>query len=229
MITDNLASLFDQGQPGVRFRQGTVVAWNATTGANTIDVGGGTLTDVPILNTGEAIALKAGHIVGLLGQGSAWFIIGRITPSGDPNFASASVAFGSGSTTVINFALVVTYATKASVVLTVPSWADEAAVIATATTSIANPITTGSGDYARMRIIIGPNTGGETTHGFAPQIGAGYAQYYQALTASHSYVVPNPGPTLTVAAQIRSNGADWAAHPDNTVALSAMAIFRSTV
>lgn len=229
MANNGIASLFTEPDPSVGFRQGTVVTWNASTGANTISVAGGFLDDVPILNTGEAIALKAGHNVGLLTFNGTWFILGRITAVGDPNFASASVAFGSSSTTAVNYALTVAYANKASVVLTVPPWADEAAVIATTTASITNPITTGSGDYARIRVAIGSNIGGETTHGFAPLIGAGYTQYYQALTASHSFVVASPGGSVTVAAQIRSNGADWAAQVDNTVALSAMAIFRSTV
>ena len=83
LVTDDTAPLFDQAGPGVRFRQGTITAWNAATGQNTVDVANGTLTDVPILNTGEAIALKAGHVVGLLGQGMTWFIIGRITPASD--------------------------------------------------------------------------------------------------------------------------------------------------
>jgi len=139
VITDDLSTLFAPGPEAVRFRQGTITAWNPNTGANTVSVAGGILTDVPILNTGEAIALKAGHVVGLLAFGSTWFILGRITPTGDPNFAAASVDFGSAGAQVFNFATSTSMVVKASSnELVVPDWADEAIVHVTGGCCVVN-------------------------------------------------------------------------------------------
>lgn len=229
MITDNLAPLFDQGQPGVRFRQGTILTWDPSTGENTVDLAGGTLTNVPILNTGEAIALKAGHIVALLGQGAAWFIIGRVTPPNDPNFAGASVAFASGSDWSQGFGITQTMTTKATVTLAVPSWADEAAVIATSTASVLNTRNPASGDYCFAWVLIDGETSIVSGHGYDG--GAVSYQAFQNLTANYSTVVSNPGSTISVQAQLQSNGGAWPADlaGSNRCSLSAVAIFRSIV
>lgn len=224
MISDNLASLFDTGQPGVRFRQGTILTWNASTGQNTVDLAGGTLTDVPILNTSEAIALKAGHVVGLLGQGSTWFIVGRVTPPNDPSFASASVAFGGNGVSTTNFTVPTTPTTRATLSIPTPAWADEAVVLVTANCSLLN--TEASIQFASLKVLIDGVQGGAATSGFAPD-GDASGAYYQSMTASAQRVI-TPGASIALAAQVWNQGSTaWGADTTQQCNLDAIAIFRS--
>lgn len=65
------------------FHSGTIVAWDATTGENTIAVAGGTVNDVPVLSTSDSILLIEGDVVGLLRFKTTYFILGRIAAPGD--------------------------------------------------------------------------------------------------------------------------------------------------
>lgn len=226
MITDNLATLFPAGQPGVRLRQGTVTAWNPNTGANTVDVGGGLLTNVPILNTGEAIALKAGHVVVLLGQGSTWFIIGRITSPGDPNFASASVAFDGEHNSATNFSVTTTHLDKVTGTLTVPDWADEALVTMTSQISLAN--TSATVFYASFEPFIDGVGGGGIGFGIAANASAS-ANDLNAGSVSFQRLITNPGPTISLSTQAWVTAGTLPASATSTVILDATAIYRSTV
>lgn len=227
MISDDLSTLFDAGQPGVRFRQGTILTWDSNTGSNTIDLAGGTLTNVPILNTGEAIALKAGHIVGMIGQGSSWFIIGRITPPNDPNFAGASVAFDGIGATATNFALSTTTGSgslKVTANLTVPSWADQAIVIATGDVMVTNPRAVI--DFAAIQVFIDGVGGGGPQLGFSP-LGDASGNYTGCLAASAERLISSPGATISVGTAAWSQNAAWTAQASNTVNINAIAVFRS--
>ena len=228
MITDDLSTLFGTGAPGVRFRQGTVLTWNASTGENTIDLAGGTLTNVPVLNTSEATALKAGHVVGLLGQGSAWFIIGRVTPPNSADFAGASVAFATNFNNTNTFAISKspTFATVATVNLSVPSWADEALVTVQAAFSLHNP--TGTADWANGRCAIGGTAFAQSISGFAAN-GAADNGDYDNLTCLAAQVVISPGSTITVTAQVATFSNAWGADANNFCSLAATAVYRSTV
>lgn len=225
MITDDLSTLFGAGPEAVRFRQGTILTWNANTGANTVDVGGGTLTNVPILNTGEAIALKAGHIVGLLAFGSAWFILGRITPSGDPNFAGASVAFDGAHNSATNFSVTTTNLDKVTGTITVPDWADEALVTVTSEVSLANT-NAGSNYYATVQPFIGGVGGGGVGFGIGP---FGTSNDLACGSVSFQRLIVNPGSTISLSTKVSVSFGTFAASPTSTVILDATAIFRSTV
>ncbi|MDX3006744.1 hypothetical protein PWY87_34070 [Kribbella solani] len=223
MITDNLATLFDTGQPGVRFRQGTILSWNAQTGENTVDLAGGTLTNVPIINTGEAIALRAGHVVGMLGQGSTWFIIGRVTPPNDPNFAAASVAFGSAGAQVFGFALSTAMVLKASSnELVVPDWADEAVVFVGGQTQAVN--TTAAKDSYAFRVGCSAGNGGGTfqtvTAGDIGHIGAVSRNRFTGLSG---------GEVLQITGEAQSLGAAWPLHASNSMFIHAIAIYKSNI
>jgi hypothetical protein len=226
VITDDLSPLFTGGADAVRFRQGTITAWNASTGANTIDVAGGTLTDVPILNTGEAIALKAGHIVGLLAFGSAWFILGRITPPGDPNFAAASVAFDGEHNSATNFSVTTTHLDKVTGSLTVPAWADEALVTMTTQISLAN--TTAGGFYASFEPFIDGVGGGGIGFGLAANASTSFNDL-NAGSISFQRLITNPGPTISLSTQAWVTAGTLPASATSTVILDATATFRSTV
>lgn len=223
MITDNLASLFDTGQPGVRFRQGTILTWNPNTGENTVDLAGGTLTNVPILNTGEAVALKAGHVVGLLGQGSAWFIVGRVTPPNDPNFAAASVAFDSAGAQVFGFALSTALTLKASSnELVVPSWADEAVVYVGGHMHAVN--TTAALDTYSFEVGCFGGSGGGTTTSCA----AGQVEVNAANSRNH-FTGLSGGEVLQITGSAQSGAANWPLHASNSLFLHAIALYKSNV
>lgn len=69
-----------QGDLG--FHQGVVVAWDSATGANTVAVAGGEVSNIPVMSTADSIMLDVGDNVGLLRFKSTYFILGRIAPPG---------------------------------------------------------------------------------------------------------------------------------------------------
>ena len=78
--SDDLAPLLaSQPATGAGYRQGVVLAWDPTTAANTIDVGGALINNVPVLNTSESLLLQPGDVVGLLTAGASWCVLGRLT------------------------------------------------------------------------------------------------------------------------------------------------------
>lgn len=227
-ISADLSPLFAPTGPGVRFGQGLITAWNAETGENTVEWAGGTLTDVPILNTGEAVALRAGHVVGMLGQGLTWFIIGRITPPNDPNFAGASVGFSAKNGQATGFSLSTTLVTKSSCVLDVPVWADEVAIMVFGACTLVNSKTVEALDFASCAVFVDGVTGPGIQQGYsAGPTGGSTNQNVQAMSVSTARVFTPTGPTILCEMQIRSQSAAWLAHATNIAEISAMAIFRS--
>lgn len=97
---DDLAPLLaPQSGPAVGFRQGVIVSYDPTTGANTVAVGGSILTNLALLNTSEALLLVPGAVVGILTTGATWCILGRLTIPGTPDAltALASIRAGTGA------------------------------------------------------------------------------------------------------------------------------------
>lgn len=83
----NLAPLFfPPPSDEVSFRQGQVLAFDLSTGENSIDVGGATLVNVPLLNVTDSVSLTEGTIVGLLKWKSSWWIIGRVILPNSPGY-----------------------------------------------------------------------------------------------------------------------------------------------
>ena len=78
----------------VGYRQGVVVSYSISSGANTISVGGATLTDVPLLTTAEVTSLEAGDVVVLLRMGIQYFIMGRVAASGSVSISAGSAGRG---------------------------------------------------------------------------------------------------------------------------------------
>jgi hypothetical protein len=209
---------------GVAYGQGKILTWNASTGANTIQYRGSVLVDVPILNTGEAIALQAGHVVGILKAGKSYFILGRITVPGNPDFASASIAFGAiESVFATGFAIGTVEATgeKISATMDVPAWADEALVTLYADARPYNTTGGTSDFYTRGRII--PDSGSATGNIVPVKLAAGAWQQVQTITTARFV---NPG------AQITCSVVMWAlvstvVDPTTVATINATAIFRS--
>ncbi len=94
---NDLSSLFLPPAPGpaqeVRYRQGTIVAFNPTTLENQVDVGGTILTDLPLLGVGEASLLTVGSVVGIQVVGDqgarSMAILGRMVRPNTPDAAEA--------------------------------------------------------------------------------------------------------------------------------------------
>jgi len=223
VITDNLAPLLTSSdKDAVRFRQGTILAWDSDTGENTIDVAGATLTDVPILNTGEAIALDVGDVVGLLLQGLTWFIIGRVTPANDPQFASNSMWFTTDTGTSTNFGLSTSLSTVASVNLVFPPWVGQAIITVTGWVSLAN--TRAASDFAQAQCSIEfAGSGAAIQHGFGPAASADN-QHVQAISAGYSAIVNNPSPSVSCTIDARAVGAAWSTVSSNLASITATAI-----
>lgn len=81
---------------GTGYRQGVVQTWNPATAENTVVVSGQLFTNLPILNTSEALLLAPGDVVGILTSGgpvASWAILGRLTIPGTEAAASALEAF----------------------------------------------------------------------------------------------------------------------------------------
>lgn len=221
---DLVPLLFPPPSNEVGFHQGTVLTWDSATGVNTVDVGGATLTNVPILNTGEAVALKAGHVVAMIRFKSSFFILGRVTIPGSPDFAAASVAFGRLRSGASNFSISSVAAAKVTGTIPVPAWADEAVVFATAFATVKNSTT--GGHYVFLNTEIDGITGAEV---FSPTEPNGVLEAWTSLSASDARVLTSLGSVLTLSARMRTSDATFAANASNLCYIIAIAVFRSTV
>lgn len=98
----DLAGLFKpppaRAAQNVQYRQGIVMAYDQSTGANTVNVGGTDLVDLPILNTSEALLLSPGDVVAVLvvgnGGASTCAILGRLTLPNTPAALTALKVLG---------------------------------------------------------------------------------------------------------------------------------------
>lgn len=222
MRSDDLAPLLTPSpDKGLGFRQGKVLTFNSQTGENTIDVAGTVLTNVPVMNGSEVIALKPGHVVGLLTVASvAWFILGRILLPTDAQFAPSAAEFASDYDDGDGFALTTTYTSQASSTFTVPAWADEALVHATASLFAQN--NSAGYDIAGVDVSI-DGVSGKTFYA-AADVGArtasagGFSRLLNVTDRTSFVVFAGVGTELNT----------WPADLDNQVTLSTSVIFRST-
>lgn len=230
-LADDLTGLFPGPRPDspqVGFRQGKVMTWNANTGENAILVAGTQLLNVPILNTGEAIALKAGHVVGLLTFGGSWFILGRITPPNDPNFAAASLAVESKRAQATGWSVSTVATVKASGTLTVPLWADEAVVMVSGECGMHN--SRAVGDFGIFWVGVNGSSPGALGQGYAPSGSVDLQDWQvQNSTDSQRFTGLSGGETLTFEGTVNAGGGAWAADPLNAMFIQATAIYKSNV
>jgi hypothetical protein len=90
MNNDLAALLTPPPSKGVQFSQGKIIAWDHTFLRNTIEWRGITLTDIPMVEGVNALALKVGDIVGMLGWApenskgiGTWWILGKLSNPGE--------------------------------------------------------------------------------------------------------------------------------------------------
>jgi hypothetical protein len=89
--TSDLAALLTPvPSSGVQFSQGKVLTWSNETLSNTIEWRGITLTDVPIVEGINALVIRPGDIVGMLGWApenakgvGSWWILGKLSNPGE--------------------------------------------------------------------------------------------------------------------------------------------------
>lgn len=219
MRSDDLASLLRHADGDIAFHQGRILSWDPNTGENSVRVRGTPLQNLPILNTGEAIALREGHVVGVLRVKSSYFILGRVTVPGTPEFASASVGFEGDWGTAVEFD-VPTTGLQIVIDIPVPPWADEALVFVAANTTVVN--TAGNPrDFIFFEALL-DDSPGRPAYPEIPFNAFGFA------AASAQRVINVSGRSLfSVGARWRSWNTTWPAHGSNIVNFDATATFRS--
>lgn len=87
---DLAALLTPPPSQGVQFSQGIILSWDNETLSNQIEWRGITLTDVPIIEGVNALTLRQGDVVGMLGWApqnakgvGSWWILGKLTNPGE--------------------------------------------------------------------------------------------------------------------------------------------------
>lgn len=211
----------------LRLRKATIIEWDQGTGQNVLLFNGSLVANVPMLNTGEVIALQPGHVVALAVTGNSAFILGRITKPGNADFGSAAIDFGTAGLSISNFSVPGSggLGLIAQTTLQVPLWADEAAVMVTATGGLKNP--TGAADTGFLTVGVNGGSGGS----YGQAIGAGasapvYASSHNLLTG----LTTTGSKALSIEASVAHTTAGlWAANAANSVFVHAIAMFRSTV
>lgn len=217
---NDLANLFGPPAAPDPFRQGTVLTFNAATGANTVNVGGAVLTNLPVLVGGDTVNLGPGDAVIVLKYQQSWAILGRIVVPGSEDLTAAAVAFGGAGSSVLGGWRPTTVATAVlSNTVDVPVWADEALVLGTATSTVNN--NSGGDDVVFASVGIAGVGGGENFT-FIPSGRFG-------LVTSHAHrsdLAVTPGGTFTIEARIRSGSGSWSNHGSNICNLDAIVVFR---
>lgn len=220
---DDLAPLLAAaGRPDVGFHSGRVLTWDTDTGANTIDVAGAVLADVPILNTGEAIALRAGHVVALLRFKSSYFILGRVTMPGTDQFASASVHFWGANSEALGWGVNEAWNTRVYNDVYGPAWADE--VILFITTHAGVYSTSTNHRYLECRTVIDGLIGPDMLVGAPPNEGVSISSGLTVRRIRGDYDT-NP---VRVEGQFRVQSGTIPANGATKALITGMALFRAT-
>lgn len=215
----DLVGLFGKPDQPYEFRQGVVVAFDAAIGLNQVLVAGAVLEDLPVIEGSGVVNLTAGDTVLLVRMRSSWAILGRVLSVGSSEFASAAVAFDQNqNASTDNFALAVGTFEYVSFSLTVPEWANEALVTATATASILNNASGATRGLAAGVEIDG--VGG--AFGSATSVPN---NLQGSSSTTRSRIISSPGPLITIGGLITATFAH-PANAANQIALTATAIFR---
>lgn len=220
----DLASLFTQPGGTESFRQGVILAFNSSTGANQVQVGGAVLENLPILVGGDTVNFGPGDVVILLKFRSSWAILGRIVVPGNENLTATAVDFYSNATFgATPFNITTSFSTAASVTITTPAWANSLLLYATSLVNVTNP--TAGTDFLRLITDINGNGGGESIHGVDPgKFAAVAAPVARELRKTYPSPFTLSGSTQ-VDVRVRSNTGAWSAG-GNAAFLNVIGIFR---
>lgn len=202
--------------PALGFRTGTVVAWNVTTGANTINVAGTELADLPILNNTDVVDIEPGDVVAVMRAGASYFILGRILIPGAASLARGADKLETAFKQDSGFAL----ATGAGTAYTLASGIvpeGYTRVISISTLNVSAKNTTAAADSLECGFSFG--TGGTRQAGPA---GTFVATSLQTATAS----AMTPGDPWSISYVLKSSGAAWPADPGNSLYASSLLIWK---
>ncbi len=214
----DLTNLFRAPAASSPFRQGRIVSFNSATGANTVEVAGAVLTNLALLNSGEAVLYQPGDAVILVKYAASWAILGRIFVPGASKLASAAVEFATLNQYADNFSLSTTDAVKASGTVTVPSWANQVFAIVVGLCGAVN--SRAAADILQAYVMV------DGVQLSVPYMTAAVGASV-AVTPSfaRAYSVA-PGGTITVQLKASTSGGAWAANTANRAALVGAFIFR---
>lgn len=228
MIGDDLVPLLaPPAGPDVGFRQGVIVAFNQSTGANTVNVGGADLDNLPILSGSESLEYAPGDVVVLIRLKSSLAILGRIvTPDTGAILAPSAVAFAADTQQDTGFALNTFSATpganvKATATLPVPPWANRAAVLATAIVVGKQPTTpVPAGSVMTTQVTIDGQTDANKPQGWVHTENT-VVSAYPSLTR---VLDVTPGGTITCTVEAWASGS-WGVNSSNYARIHALGMF----
>lgn len=226
---DDITGLLQKGPDPTSFRQGRLLTFSATTGANTVLVQGGTLTNLPLLIEGGAFNLQGddalgagnGNVVILMRMRSSWAILGRVLTQGDPNIInSADITQGLRLSTT-NFPIPTVTAAPITITSLVPSWANKAVVQSGWTTSAFSSVAT---QYQSEILTLGSSPAFGVSSTFPVSNIAAGTVVTQTVVDSVPVAV-NPGSTLTIQGAVRGL-TTIPADPNNTAFLVVTVTFQ---
>lgn len=209
-----------QQTPDVGFRQGTVLTWDGAAGTNSVEIGGTTVRDLPVLNLGDFTILQPGDVVGLLRFGVTYFILGRVIPPASPDVNRATLSFATSSGFEASYAMATTRVARAYTSLPVPDWAGEAMVMVGANFGGINSRTVA--DYLGARIQVNGGNVGSFDQFFTADPNGGFA----SGTRYASLLIPDPGSIISAQTVTWVNGGTWDATGNNYAETYLQAIFR---
>lgn len=225
MIGSDLTNLFRAPGGGESFRQGTIVTFNPASGANSVNVGGAVLANLPLVNASDVVNYTAGDVVVLLKFRSSWAIMGRVIVPGGTDLASASVGFDSTSATGSSYTIDTFGAgglTKATATINVPSWANQAAVLALAICVGKQPTSPVVGSpFMTTSVKINGDTDTGKPQGWveaANHVVSAYPNLSRVITVT-------PGGTFPVTIEVWAD-ANWGSNSSNYTRLQVQTLFR---
>lgn len=212
MISEEIAPLIapNGSLDNLAFHAGKVVAWNKSTGANTIEVAGTPLQDLPMLNIGDTVNLAPGDVVALLRFKSTMFVVGRIVQPGSEALASGAVLPETGNIAADSYTITTSSTTVVSTTLTAPPWSDAVTVAVTMQGTGRN--NRGVLDFMYLRGSINGSDGPE-------QFGQGNASpnpswAFTSASYTASGLLPG-GASFDIGGKVRSSGGSWTADSTN--------------
>lgn len=134
MRDDDLTDLLTpQPDDGFGFRQGRLLTYTPSTGANTVLVGGGVLTNLPVVIEGGPANLQGddtlgpglGNVVVIMKYKSAWAILGRVLSPGNADVIDSGLVTQSGRLQNQSFVATTTGTAVINLTTLVPTWANK--------------------------------------------------------------------------------------------------------
>lgn len=231
--SDDLSDLLQPPPPDAPFRQGYMLSFDPLTGANVVLVGGGQMTDLPLLNIGDTVNLvgevQAGAGLGssviIMKMGNSWCIMGRISAAGTGQFSQTTIALDLGGQIGSGLAIT-TVETElvTSETFTIPLWANRVDVIAFGRISAVNS------NAAPGTLIFRARAGSLLSAQYYNQTTAAVANARSHVTAQAQAFQAGAigGATFNCGVLASVNPTTWAANAENRYEVNVQAFYRRT-